>query len=305
VNQPVLQITDLSKRYPDQAQPAVNRVSFTIFPGERVGIMGANGSGKTTLFRLILNLLHPDTGTIRINGVENPEGTKRFLGFVPEHSTGLENFTPRELLTIAGRMMGMSVETLATHSGKLLDWAGLRSHANELISGFSKGMRQRVFLMLALLHQPLLLLLDEPMSGLDPSGQQELRGLLHSLANQTLLLATHRLEEIEWLCDRVIILHQGRVVGDVRLNEISEQIYLLEGNTGLIRELEKIAGLEIRAREVRGKREKAEFVANQTTLEEALQHLKRQGISVQRIHSRSTLEELYRHYVKSGDSPHH
>jgi ABC-2 type transport system ATP-binding protein len=298
MEQPILQIEQLTKRYPDQSQPAVNQVSFSIFPGERVGIMGANGSGKTTLFRLILNLLRPDAGTIRVNRVENPEVAKRFLGFVPEHSTGLENFTPQELLILAGQMMGMSGEAISLRAAQLLDWAGLRPHTRELISGFSKGMRQRVLLMLALLHQPLLLLLDEPMSGLDPSGQQELRRLLHTLPDQTLLLATHRLEEIEWLCDRVIILHRGKVVGDVRLSELPEQIYFLEGDSGLIRELEKITGLEIRVRELRGNREKAEFVTNQTTLEEVLGHLKRQGIPVHRIHSRSTLEELYRHYVE-------
>ncbi|MEJ2051301.1 MAG: ATP-binding cassette domain-containing protein, partial [Calditrichota bacterium] len=98
MNKPIIEVSGISKTYQGQKSPALKETSFIIYEGDRVGIIGANGSGKTTLFRLIMNFLHPDTGIIRVMGKSNLEKAKRFIGFVPEHQSGLENFTPAELL---------------------------------------------------------------------------------------------------------------------------------------------------------------------------------------------------------------
>ena len=298
MNKAILQIEHLTKRYPDQSQPALKDFSLTLYAGERVGIIGANGSGKTTLFRLLVNLLRPDEGTIKWGERDEAADAGPYPGYVPEHSTGLDNFTPLELLELAGAMMGLSREQIRTRSSELLQWAGLKAQARELLSGFSKGMRQRVLLALALIHQPQLLLLDEPMSGLDPQGQQELRRLLQSLQHQTLLLATHRLEVVEWLCDRVVILHQGRIAGEVNLAEVTQQMFFLEGDAGVREALEKIPGVEIRDWQAKGNREKVEFLSSGIELEIILYQLKQHRISVHRVQTRSILEELYQRYVE-------
>ena len=300
----ILRIEHLTKRYPDQSQPALEDFSLTLYAGESVGVIGANGSGKTTLFRLIMNLLLPDNGSIHWESGEAAEEDGLYPGYLPEHSTGLDNFTPLELLELAGGMMGLTREQIRTRSTELLEWAGLASHGEELLGGFSKGMRQRVLLALALIHRPQLLLLDEPMSGLDPQGQQELRRLLQSLPHQALLLATHRLEVVEWLCDRVVILHQGRIVGEVNLGKVTQQIFFLEGDAGVREALKKIPGVEIRNSHTRGKREKVELLASGTDLETILRQLKQRRLSVHRVQTRSILEELYRQYVEEN-SVHH
>lgn len=303
--QSILEITDLRKRYRGGETTAIAGVSFSVSSKERIAIIGSNGSGKTTLFRLILNLIRPDGGNIKILGSRNLEEARRFVGYLPEHQGGLENFTPGELLNLAGRMMGLTAAEADTRADRLLEWAGLDAHRDELLQGFSKGMIQRLQLAQALIHQPPILLLDEPMSGLDPDGQATLREMLQQLTDQTLLLATHRLEEVEWLCQKVFILHRGKLVRELDLSAIREQLFSVEAAPGLMKVLERIPGITIRRHQSLPDGESAQFQADQATFQKVLQICSERKIDIRRFQSRSILEDLYHQYVTDPESDYH
>ena len=173
----VIKVQNASKTYLHSGKPALLDVSLDIVDGERVGLVGSNGSGKTTLFRLLMNFIRPDLGTIAIKGHSNLEVARRFIGYVGESQSGLENFTPRELFESAAKMYGMNSQQSEERAKELLAFSGLGGVANDLIEGFSKGMAQRAFIGLGIVHEPDILLLDEPMSGLDQKAQDDVRVL--------------------------------------------------------------------------------------------------------------------------------
>lgn len=295
----VLEIKNLYKTYPRQQNSAINNVSFRASQSERIGIIGANGSGKTTLFRLILNLIRPDSGEILIKGDSNLEAAKEHLGFVPEHQEGLENFTPEELLYLAGEMAGMPTDHIINRGHELLDWIQLKDRRSELLQSFSKGMVQRLQLALALIHSPSILLLDEPMSGLDPSGQASLRELLIKLHRYALLYASHNLADVEEICERVIILHQGQIIADIRLAEQTQEIFTVESEPSFLEILKNFPDVEIRNKRKTTGGLQLEFSAAQEVIQDLLARCKQQKIRVTRIKSRSVLEDLYNRYVNA------
>ncbi len=297
-HQTLLTVIDLVKTYAGQEYPALNGISFRINASERVGIIGANGSGKTTLFRLVANLIRPDRGTVQVMGETNLEHAKQFIGFVPEHQTGLENFTPGELIEFAGKMHGLSKEVIQRRTAELLEWSGLKEHRDELTAGFSKGMVQRMQLALALVHNPKILLLDEPMSGLDPEGQKSLTTLLHSLKGYTLLYASHQLTEIEEFCERVIMLHQGKIVADILLREQDRDIFVIEADAGFEDILSDFPEVELRQHRKSGDSVKFEILARQGVVQKLLAICHQKNIAIRRMRSRSYLEDLYQKYVK-------
>ncbi len=293
----MIEIENLWKTYRGQAQAALQGISLHAAAEERIGIIGANGSGKTTLFRLILNLLRPDRGRIAIRGETDLEQAKRHLGFVPEHQEGFQNFTPRELLHLAARMSGLSRHAASEETHRLLQWIRLEDQQNELVAGFSKGMIQRLQLGLALIHRPAILLLDEPMSGLDPDGQRHLAELLQALEGITLLYASHQLTELEDLCDRVLIFHQGKVKADLKLSEQREEIFILETEPGILQLLEHFRQAEIKNQTRRGSHLRLEIQLTPEDFQKLLAACRENQIAIQRIRSRSILQDLYQKYV--------
>ncbi len=291
--QPAISIKDLKKFYSHADAAAIDGISFDIYPGERVGLIGANGSGKTTLFRLILHLLHPDAGEIKIMGNTHLEKAKKFIGYVSEYQEGLENFTPNEILEYAGRMALLSSEKIESRRKELLKWARLESHADQLLAGFSKGMRQRLFLATALIHQPEILLLDEPMSGLDPESQNEFLTLLKSLDTYTILYASHQLGEVEEICQRIIILHQGKIVKDLSIKEQEVEIFQLEADPAILSILLHFPEITIRNQIQRKDHLHLELIARPAQFQDILTESKKQGISIYRIKSKSFIEDLY------------
>ena len=189
----IIQVSHISKIYRGQTNYALENVSFNVDVKEKVGLIGANGSGKTTLFRLLLNFLRCSSGSIEILGEKNLEKTKHYIGFVSEYQEGLENFTPLEILEFSAKMAGMSPAKISGKTDELLKWTSLESHKDKLVSTLSKGMRQRLLLASALIQEPQILLLDEPMSGLDPKSQNDFLNLLQRLDNFTIIYASHQL----------------------------------------------------------------------------------------------------------------
>jgi ABC-2 type transport system ATP-binding protein len=295
-----VEINNVSKTYLKASRPAVQDVQLQISSGERIGLIGANGSGKTTLLRLLMNFVLPDRGSIRILGESNLEKARRFIGFVPERQEGMENFTPRELLQISAKMYGMSGSFAGQRIEELLTFAELRGVADELLSDFSKGMAQRVQICIALIHQPQILLLDEPMSGLDPSGQKDIKDLLLRLTDLTLIYASHNLEEIETFCSSVLIIHEGKIVKQLNLEEIGQEIFTIEMDRPTTAVMERFADLKPRVLSENAIQIEVQIITDSDSIQKFIAALNDQQVNIRRLRSRSILEEYYHQYVMSA-----
>lgn len=292
-----IEMTGVSKTYSGAPRPALEAVDLEVAAGERLGLIGANGSGKTTLMRLLMNFVLPERGSIRIMGERNLEKARRFMGFVPERQEGMENFTPRELLRIAARMYRMEKNRAAERIAEMLKFTQLSGFAGELVAGFSKGMAQRLQIGIALIHQPRILLLDEPMSGLDPGGQKDVREVLARLSDRTLVYASHNLEEIETFCTAVVILQGGRVIHRLNLQEIRQEIYTLDASRLALEILSHFPDLKPRVLRETGETVRVEFAADYLKIQKLLAALNERRVDIQRLRSRSVLEDYYHRYV--------
>jgi ABC-2 type transport system ATP-binding protein len=204
-------------------RPALVDLDLEVRPGEILGYVGPNGSGKTTTLKLLTGLLKPDAGEVRVFGAPHAERAWRYrVGYLPEHPYLYDYLTPTEYLDYAGRLFGLSGTVRRERVRKLLALVGLEGSAALPMRRFSKGMVQRTGLAQALVNDPDLLLLDEPMSGLDPLGRRLVRNLLLELrdAGRTVLFSTHILSDAETLCDRVAVLRGGRLVRVGALGEM-------------------------------------------------------------------------------------
>jgi ABC-2 type transport system ATP-binding protein len=218
----MLQARGLTKRYGGLL--ALNRVSFDLHPGEIVGYLGPNGSGKSTTVNLVVGLLEPSAGSLSLNGIDlaaDSVAYKRQIGYVPEEPYLYTHLTAGEYLMLVGRLRGLAESTLRDKIARLLRLFQLHDSRYRTMNAFSKGMRQRVLLASALLHDPDLLVLDEPFSGLDVNAGLLFRALLEQLASQgkMILFSTHRFDMVEKLCSRVVILSSGNLVAERRLSE--------------------------------------------------------------------------------------
>ena len=204
---------------------AVDDLHFEIAAGSVFGFLGRNGAGKTTTIRLMMGLLEPTSGTVVLGGHDirhAPEAAKALTGYMPDHPFLYDKLTGVEFLRFAGGLRGLGRHEADTRAGALLAEFGLVTQAAELIETYSHGMKQRLALAAALLHRPRILVLDEPMVGLDPEGALELRRLLLRLAAEgvTIFLSTHSLAVAEELCGRIGILDRGRLVALGSLGEL-------------------------------------------------------------------------------------
>lgn len=213
-----LRVLDLVKTYRAgfwrRACPALGGISFTVTRGEVFALLGHNGAGKTTTMKCILDLVHPDHGTIEIFGADHRDWQRRSrIGYLPEGPYFYEHLSGRELLDFYGHLFNLPQPDRRRRIAEVLDQVGMVEHAAKKLCQYSKGMLQRIGLAQAILNEPEVLILDEPMSGLDPQGRQEIRRLLLDLkrAGTTILLSTHIVPDVEALADRVGILKQGRL----------------------------------------------------------------------------------------------
>jgi ABC-2 type transport system ATP-binding protein len=204
---------------------AVNDVSFVVRPGEVVGYLGPNGSGKSTTARLVTGLTDPTRGSVWFDGAEiasDPIAYRRRLGYVPEEAQLYPFLSGREYLEFVGRLRGLPAALLDRKIDDLLELFGLTGATEQAIASYSKGMRQKVLISAALLHDPEVVIFDEPESGLDVTTSLVLRHLVKALARRgkAILYSSHILEVVERVCDRVIVLHRGKVVADDSVAEL-------------------------------------------------------------------------------------
>jgi ABC-2 type transport system ATP-binding protein len=213
----MLELRGITKRF--SIFPVVKDVSFTVQPGEILGYLGPNGAGKTTTIRMLAGLLEPTDGEILLNGrnvKHDLTGYKARIGYVPEQSEIYPHLSAQEYLLMVGRLRRLPEWPLREKIENLMTLFDLDKDMMSPISSYSKGMRQKVLISAALLHDPEILLFDEPLSGLDVTTAMVVKDIIHHLAleNKTILYSSHVLEVTEKLCTRVIILHKGTVVAN-------------------------------------------------------------------------------------------
>lgn len=224
----MIQFHQVHKTYPKQinqspAHHALKGVSFSLQQGETLGLIGPNGAGKSTSIRLIMGYIRADQGSVQVlNDKRISPNTRKRIGYLPETSSFPANLTCMELLYFAGRCCDMNKHTITERAETLLKQLDIWDFHNRPISQYSKGMRQRASFAAALIHDPELLILDEPMSGLDPIGRAEIIDLIHALQSQkkTILFCSHLLDDVERITNKVAILHQGNMLYNGIINEL-------------------------------------------------------------------------------------
>jgi ABC-2 type transport system ATP-binding protein len=217
-----LDVRGLCKRFD---RPAVYGLDLTIHKGEFYGLLGPNGAGKTTTLRMVAGLLKPDAGSIAVFGIDalaDPVEAKRVTAWVSDEPMIYDKLTPYEYLEFVAGLWSIDTGEAEQRANELLDWLGLRPHAHERCEGFSKGMRQKVALAGAMVHDPMLIILDEPLTGLDAGSARQVKNVLRErvAAGGTVIMTTHILEVAERMADRIGVIAGGRLIAQGTLDEL-------------------------------------------------------------------------------------
>lgn len=226
-----IEVKEVSKLY--GKQKALNKVSFTLNSGEIVGFLGPNGAGKSTMMKILTTYLKQDSGEVKVNDLDTLTESlkvKQQVGYLPEHNPLYLEMYVKEYLQFCANIHKLPKDTVL----KTIELVGLTPESSKKIKELSKGYRQRVGLAAAIIHEPEVLILDEPTTGLDPNQLIEIRALIKKIgATKTVLLSTHIMQEVEAICDRVIIINKGEIVADATLAELTKDKSLTEVFTEL------------------------------------------------------------------------
>ncbi|MNK72197.1 ABC-type transporter ATP-binding protein EcsA [compost metagenome] len=239
---PLIRIVDLKKSYGEKE--ILKGINLDIFPGQVIGYIGPNGAGKSTTVKILTGLIEDFTGTVEVNGIniqEDPLAVKALLGYVPENAELYDVLTPMEYLDFVGKLYGMEDNLILERSLKLLAAFGLESNANNRMDTFSKGMRQKVLLISGIIHNPQIIILDEPLSGLDANAVIFVKELISLLAKEgkTIFYCSHMMDVVEKVSDRILLINQGSIIADGTIEELKtdpneslEHIFAKLTNTG-------------------------------------------------------------------------
>jgi gliding motility-associated transport system ATP-binding protein len=221
----MIKVEGLTKRYGDVT--AIEDISFQVEKGEIIGFLGPNGAGKTTTMRIITGFLPSTDGTVTVSGYdifEKPMEVKKRIGYLPEHPPVYGDMTVSGYLKFVAKIKGVSRADRADAMERVIDRCGLKEARNTIIGKLSKGYKQRIGLAQAMIHDPEVLILDEPTIGLDPKQIIEIRELIKGLAGaHTIILSTHILPEVTMICSRCLIIDRGRIVADDSLENLTAQ----------------------------------------------------------------------------------
>ncbi len=217
-----IEVKNITKTY--GTQKALDNVSFSVKKGEIVGFLGPNGAGKSTLMKILTTYLTADEGKANVNGfdvITAQKSVQQSVGYLPEHNPLYLDLYVREYLEFSADVH----KTDKSHIQEVIELTGLTPECHKKIGELSKGFRQRVGLASALLHNPDVLILDEPTTGLDPNQLVEIRELIKNIGkDKTVFLSTHIMQEVEAICDRIIIIHQGKIVEDAQLADLGKNL---------------------------------------------------------------------------------
>jgi len=220
-----LEINGLVKRFD---RPAVDGLDLRVHAGEFYTLLGPNGAGKTTTLRMVTGLLRPDSGAVSVFGIDalaDPIAAKRIMAWLSDEPMIYDKLTPFEYLEFVAGLWGVDTVLAEARARELIDWLGLAPHAHERCEGFSKGMRQKVALAGALVHEPKLIILDEPLTGLDAGAARQVKTVLRERvrAGSTVIMTTHILEVAERMADRIGVIAGGRLIAEGTLEDLRRQ----------------------------------------------------------------------------------
>jgi ABC-2 type transport system ATP-binding protein len=280
VTMQAVEISHIVKSFADRV--VVNDVSFSVGQGEIFGLIGPNGAGKTTTIRMMMDIIKPDSGDVTILGEKLSEATKNKLGYLPEERGLYKKIRVLDSIVYLASLKGMDARSAEEKANELLDQTGMLPHKTKKIEELSRGMGQIIQFIVSVIHDPELVVLDEPFGGLDPVNVELLKRMLSNLRNQgkALILSTHQMNEIEELCDRILMINHGRSVLYGNLAEIKSKYrsnsVLLESDG----ELGEVPGVT----EKRARKGYVELVLDgNTTPRQVLERLVSRGIAINRF----------------------
>jgi ABC-2 type transport system ATP-binding protein len=223
----MIQLIDLTKKY--SKVKAIDNISLEIKPGEIFGFLGPNGAGKTTTIKIMVGLLKPTSGRVIIDGndiITNPMEVKKVVGFIPDRPFLYEKLTGKEFLRFMAGLYSIDTNSYESKISELLELFELTEWGNELIEGYSHGMQQRLVMSSALIHNPKVIIVDEPMVGLDPKGARLVKEIFRMMSSQgtTIFMSTHTLEIAEEMCDRIAIIQEGKVIALGTMDELRNKV---------------------------------------------------------------------------------
>jgi len=307
----IVSVEGLVKEFPIgfglRRKRVLDGISFRVLENEIFGFVGPNGAGKTTALKVLMGLIHPTAGRARILGHDVGETEfRRAIGFLPENPYFYEYLTGREILRFYARLSGLASARIPERVELLLDWVGLAHAADARLRTYSKGMLQRVGIAQALVHDPAVVFLDEPMSGLDPIGRKEIRDLILRMHadGKTVFMNTHILSDVELICDRVAIIVQGAIRYEGRIQD-----FLAAGELETDVVLASVApafaeALERRFGPLRGKGEHVDLKVPAKALHEVLEQALASGAQVVSVTPhRASLESIFLSAVQAAAAP--
>jgi ABC-2 type transport system ATP-binding protein len=277
---PFVEVSRVSKTYGDRK--VVNDVSFDVDEGEIFGLIGPNGAGKTTTIRIIMDLIKPDSGEVKVLGQRSSEAAKDSIGYLPEERGLYLNLTVVESLVYLATLKGMESRLAAQRADELLRRVDLLPHRQKKVKELSRGMAQFLQFLVTIIHEPRVVILDEPFANLDPVNTDHIKDMVLELRNQgrAIILSTHRMNDIEELCDRIVMIDEGRTVLYGELAEIKSRY---RNNSVVLEyegELGEIGGI-IRRQDHDGRTEL--FLGSGTTPQQVLAQLLQKGITINRF----------------------
>jgi ABC-2 type transport system ATP-binding protein len=277
---PFIEVNRVSKIYGDRA--VVNDVSFDVNEGEIFGLIGPNGAGKTTTIRIIMDLIKPDSGDVKVLGERSGEAAKDSIGYLPEERGLYLNLTVVESLVYLATLKGMDGRLAAKRADELLRRVDLLPHRKKKVKELSRGMQQFLQFLVTIIHEPRVVILDEPFANLDPVNTERIKDLVLELRNSgtAIVLSTHRMNDIEELCDRIVMIDEGRTVLYGELAEIKSRY---RNNSILLEyegELGEVSGIT-RRQDHNGRTEL--FLDSGTTPQQVLAQLLQKGITINRF----------------------
>ena len=295
---PAVELNSICKSYNDKV--VVNNVSFTVEQGEIFGLIGPNGAGKTTTIRMMMDIVKPESGEINILGKSLNGNTKNRIGYLPEERGLYRKMAVRQSLVYLASLKGMGIRLARSRAEELLQRVDMLPHGKKKIEELSRGMGQIIQFLATIIHDPQLLILDEPFAGLDPVNTQLLKEIILELRSQgrAIILSTHMMNEVEALCDRILMINKGRTVLYGELAEIKSRYR----NNSVFLEFDGVLG-EIEG--VVGKKEHGEYVElfldGETPPQKILEQLASQGVRVNRFEvSTPSLNEIFLQVVEKG-----
>jgi ABC-2 type transport system ATP-binding protein len=224
--EPIICIRNLSKYY--GSKQVLNNITVDILPGQVIGYIGPNGAGKSTTVKVLCGLISDYTGQVTIKGIDikqNPVAVKSLIGYVPEMAELYDVLTPNEFLSLMGALYNLPAQEVTAKAGRMLDAFGLAGNKDQRMDTFSKGMKQKVLITSGLLHNPDIIILDEPLSGLDANSVIIVKELISKLADsgKTIFYCSHMMDIVEKVSDRIILINEGCVVADGSFDELKQK----------------------------------------------------------------------------------